>query len=95
MSVMEKTVFIAGMVVVFAYPLVFFIAGATWYLMGLYLLLAAGFYTTLKRSFCSRCMNFACPLNGVPDPIRQVFWECNPVVGRAWGYEQLDQVRKN
>ena len=29
-------------------------------------------------------MNFACPLNGVPDPIRAAFFIRNPIVGRAW-----------
>ena len=87
MSFMEKFFFIAGLVVVFGYPLVFLIAGGTWYLMGLYLLLAAGFYVSLKKSFCSQCMNLACPLNVVPDSTRRAFLECNPVVGRAWGHE--------
>ena len=87
MSFMEKFVLIAGLVVVFGYPLVFFITGGTWYLMGLYLLLVAGFYISIQRSFCSRCMNLACPLNGVPDPVRRAFLKRNPVVGRAWGVE--------
>jgi hypothetical protein len=87
MSAKEKTVFFGGLVAVFGYPLGFFINGGLWYLLGLYILLTAGFYTTLKRSFCSKCMNFACPLNGVPDPVRQKFWECNPVVGKAWGHD--------
>ena len=92
MSPVEKVVFIAGLVVVFGYPLVYFIASGAWYLMVLCFLLTAGFYVTLKRSFCSKCMNFACPLNAVPDPVRQEFWELNPVVGRAWGINDQTQV---
>lgn len=87
MSTVEKTVFFGGLAAVFGYPLGFFIASGLWYLLGLYILLTAGFFVTLKRSFCTRCMNFACPLNGVQDSVREVFWELNPVVGRAWGIE--------
>ena len=43
-----------------------------------------GFFGALKVSFCSRCMNFACPLNGVPDSGRALFFKCNPSVGDAW-----------
>lgn len=85
MSTMENTVFFAGLVLVWGYPLGFFVAGGLWYLLALYILLTAGFYATLKKSFCSRCMNFACPLNDVPDKVRRIFWECNPEIGRAWG----------
>jgi hypothetical protein len=33
---------------------------------------------------CPKCMNFACPLNSVPDPVRAEFFERNPVVADAW-----------
>jgi hypothetical protein len=95
MSTVEKVVFIAGLVVVFGYPLVFFIAGASWYLMGLYVLLAAGFYVSLKRSFCCQCMNMACPLNSIPAQVREEFFKCNPVVGRAWGHEPVRHERES
>ena len=39
---------------------------------------------TLKMFLCTQCMNFACPLNGVPDPVRVKFFERNPVVAEAW-----------
>ena len=32
----------------------------------------------------SKCMNFACPLNGVPESVRGLFFERNPPVARAW-----------
>jgi hypothetical protein len=85
MSITEKTIFLSGFGVVWGYPLGFLVAGGLWYLLGLYALLTIGFFVTLKRSFCTRCMNFACPLNGVPGPVREVFWELNPEIGRAWG----------
>ncbi len=62
------------------------IAKALATLLGLYLLLTAGFFMTLKMFLCTQCMNFACPLNGVPDPVRVKFFECNPVVADAWNH---------
>jgi hypothetical protein len=52
-----------------------------------YALLNAAFFMTLKRFLCSRCMNFACPLNSVPDSVREAFWDRNPAVAQAWGYK--------
>lgn len=95
MSITEKVLFLSGFVVVWGYPLGFLVAGGTWYLLGLYVLLTTGFFVTLKKSFCSRCMNFACPLNGVPDPVRQEFWKYNPVVGRAWGFEPGEHPKRS
>jgi len=80
----EKTVFFGGLVAVWGYPLAFFVLGGSWFPLGLYVLLTAGFYATLKMFICTQCMNFACPLNGVPDPIRIKFFERNPSVARAW-----------
>ena len=85
MSTAENVVFFAGLAAVFGYPIVFLVAGGLWYLLGLYVLLATAFAVSLKRFLCSQCMNFACPLNGVPEPVRQLFWERNPRVGEAWG----------
>ena len=84
MSTAETTVFFGGLVAVWGYPLAFFVLGGLWLLLGLYLLLTAGFFMTLKMFLCTQCMNFACPLNGVPDPVRVKFFERNPVVAEAW-----------
>jgi len=84
MSTAENIVFFAGVVAVWVYPLPFFVVGRQWFLLGLYILLSAGFFTTLKMFLCSQCMNFACPLNGVPEPIRNRFFDRNPLVADAW-----------
>jgi hypothetical protein len=84
MSTAEKLVFHGGLVLVWVYPIGFFIVGGLWFFLALYLLINSAFFLTLKRVFCSRCMNFACPLNGVPEPVRRSFRKRNPSVGRAW-----------
>jgi len=84
MSTAENIVFFGGIVAVWGYPLPFFVVGGLWFLLGLYTLLSAGFFVTLKMFLCSQCMNFACPLNGVPEPVRNRFFDRNPLVADAW-----------
>ena len=85
MTTMEKFVFEAGIILIVAYPLVFLLAGAQWFLLAIYLLTTAGGYATLRRSYCSQCMNFACPLNNVNEEVRAAFFNRNPVIAKAWG----------
>lgn len=70
MSTIANVVFIGGIIAVWVYPLVFLILERLWLHLGLYGFLTAGFFGTLKMAFCSKCMNFACPLNGIPDSVR-------------------------
>jgi hypothetical protein len=84
MSVAEKIVFEAGLVLVFGYPLVFLLLGAQWLLLVIYFLTGASFVATLRRSYCSQCMNFACPLNIVDEKVRTAFFQRNPRVAQAW-----------
>jgi hypothetical protein len=84
MSLAEKVVFFSGLVVVWGYPLAFFVVSGLWLLLGLYILLTTGFFMTLKMFLCTQCMNFACPLNAVSNSARELFFERNPSVARAW-----------
>jgi hypothetical protein len=84
MSTGENVVFFAGLAVVFGYPLGFFVAGGLWFLLILYVLLATAFAVSLRRLLCSRCINFACQLNGVPEPVRMAFRNQNPRIRHAW-----------
>ncbi len=84
MSFGEKVVFLGGFVLVWGYPLVFFIDLERWFELGLYALCVPGFFMTLKVFYCTRCMNLACPLNGVEPEARQEFSEKNPRVKEAW-----------
>ncbi|MBC8275650.1 MAG: hypothetical protein H8E40_11875 [Chloroflexi bacterium] len=42
------------------------------------------FFWTLQRITCSKCVNFSCPLNGVPKPVVDRYLEKNPVMREAW-----------
>jgi hypothetical protein len=50
----------------------------------MYALTAAAAGTTLKRFLCTRCMNFACPLNETDETARQAFFKRNPTLAQAW-----------
>ncbi len=85
MSITEKIVFVTGLVLVMGYPLAFLLIGPQWFLLAVYLITVVSFYLTLRRSYCSECMNFACPLNIVGEDVRSEFFKRNPVIARAWG----------
>ncbi len=84
MTTTEKTVFITGLVLVMGYPLAFLLIGLQWFLLAVYLVTVVSFYLTLRRSYCSECMNFACPLNLTSEKTRAAFFMRNPVVAKAW-----------
>jgi hypothetical protein len=84
MSTLEKTVLLTGFAIIWGTPLPFFVVSGRLFLLALYLLLVAGFFMTLKLFLCSQCMNFACPLNSVPEPARKLFFARNPIVARGW-----------
>ncbi len=85
MSLLEKATLLGGFALIWGYPLIFLLSGRQWFLLIVYVLTTAAFFMTLKFFLCTQCMNFACPLNGVNDDLRQEFFRQNPDVGRAWG----------
>ncbi len=89
MSEVEKLVFGAGLVLIWGYPLPPLVIDGKWFLLVLYVLTNTGFFVTLKLFLCSRCMNFACPLNAVGQEARDEFFQRNPSVARHWGVSSL------
>ncbi len=84
MSFAEKSVFLAGLTIIFVYPVIFLILAAQWFLLIVYVLTVVGFFMTLKLFLCTQCMNFACPLNAVRGKSRREFFRCNLEHARAW-----------
>ena len=85
MSLIEKVVFWAGLAGVFLYPLLLFLVYADWTLAVVYtMLMAVAYLLMMRKSMCSQCMNFACPLNLVDQETREEFFERNPEVRIAW-----------
>ena len=87
MSLMEKFLFFGGFAIIWGYPLIFLLIGMQWFLLIVYVISAVGFFMTLKIFLCSQCMNFACPLNGVIDSVKQEFFKQNPEVAKVWGVD--------
>jgi hypothetical protein len=85
MSAAERFWFFAGFVAVLGTPLAFLLLDAQWLLLVLFASTTVAAATTLRLSFCSQCMNFACPLNTTGDAARSAFFERNPEVAEAWG----------
>ncbi|MBT8362374.1 MAG: hypothetical protein KJO32_15600 [Deltaproteobacteria bacterium] len=84
MSNAEKFWFFSGLVVVWGYPLPFFFHTDAWLLLVLYVMINAAFFNTLTFFLCSKCMNFACPLNTVDQVSRALFFQRNPSVACHW-----------
>lgn len=84
MTANEKTIFFGGFVFVWGYPLPIFILAEQLFLLIIYLLATAGFFIILSVFMCSKCMNFACPLNHVDKRVREKFFEKNPAAGESW-----------
>lgn len=88
MSLLEKIIFFSGLLLIFAPPIVFLIISRDYIFLGFYGLLLLRWMTGMRNLYCSSCINFACPLNAVSDEVRNIFFEKNPVVGRAWQGEK-------
>ena len=77
MSRWEQVQFIAGVLIFLLYPLVFTVIGGAYLLAGIGLVCAASFGYLLWRNICSRCVNFSCPLNNVPEDVVKAYRERN------------------
>jgi hypothetical protein len=84
MSAGEKAVFFGGLALVAGYPLASLAISMQWLFLVLLVTLAAVMATAMHTRMCSRCMNFACPLNHVEPSVRAEFFARNPVVAQAW-----------
>lgn len=93
MSRSERRQLYAGFVLFGGLPFPFLLAGGQ-----LVLALLAGwgllvFFFTLKKTICPTCVNFSCPLNGVPKVTVDAYLRRNPTMRAAWeqhGY-RLDE----
>lgn len=77
MSRSEQVQFIVGVLIFLLYPLVFTVLGGEYMLAGIGLVSATSFGYLLYRNICSRCVNFSCPLNNVPEEVVKAYQERN------------------
>ena len=84
MNLMEKTVFIAGFIILFSFPVIAAFYTQAYYLLVLYLVLLVLWKLMLKRIYCSHCNNFACPFNSTNIKFKKQFLAQNPAIAKAW-----------
>ena len=84
MSRSEKIQLWIGFGILGGYPFPFMLLGGRtlWALVALVGLVL--FFWALRRYTCSRCVNFSCPLNSVPQEIVDAYLARNPVMRQAW-----------
>jgi hypothetical protein len=85
MNYFEKGVWLLYVAVIFLYYIPFFIISEQWLLLTLTssAIFIAGW--TLQRTKCNRCYNLSCPVNRVPDAVKESFFKNYPEFGKAWG----------
>jgi hypothetical protein len=45
---------------------------------------AVALLVLLRRHYCTRCINFGCPLNNIPSQLKTAYLNRNPAVKKAW-----------
>lgn len=84
MSTSEKIQLMIGFVILIGYPFPFILLGNQYAMALVALFGGVIFFGTLRKTTCSRCVNFSCPLNLVPKDVVDDFLTRNPVMRKAW-----------
>jgi hypothetical protein len=92
MTTAEKIIFFTGMIAVLIYPIFFLIFTHHLLFLVIYLILIIPGVILLNLFLCTQCMNFACPLNKVKKEVRDVFFEKNPSIKKAWKKSREDKT---
>ena len=71
MTWVEKAVLFAGFGAVWGTPLAVMVLHRRWFLFAVGAATTVGFFVLLGQVQCRRCINLACPLNRVPEPLRR------------------------
>jgi hypothetical protein len=84
MSRSEQAQFIIGALLWITIPFVFLLLGREFLLTGIGLAAAVSAVYGLRQTACRRCINFSCPMNGVPKPVVDGYLRRNPQMRQAW-----------
>jgi hypothetical protein len=93
MSRWEQVQFFAGALILVGFPFPFLLTGRQYAWALAALAGALGFALNLRRTVCTRCVNFSCPANRVPKPVIDAYLRLNPTMREAWeaaGYHLSD-----
>lgn len=79
----EEIVFLVYVGVLVLYYIPFFVLGGQWLLLLIATLALVTWAWTLLRTQCTRCYHVFCPLNQVPEELREEFFDHYPAFARA------------
>jgi len=72
------------LLIILLLPVVLLIIQQSFIFLSLYVVILIAWKIGLRSLYCKHCINFACPFNTVDDETRNVFFEKNPIVKKAW-----------
>jgi hypothetical protein len=80
----EKVVWLLYVAVLFLFYVPFFIISQQWLLLAITSWALLAWAWTVVRTQCTRCYNLSCPVNRVPDDVKEHFFEHYPEFAKAW-----------
>jgi len=84
MSILEKIIFISGLLIILLPPVVFSLIKQSFISLSIYIAILIAWKIGLRTFYCKNCINFACPFNVVDDKTRNAFFDKNPIIKSAW-----------
>ncbi len=84
MSKSEKIQFVIGALLWVGFPFPFMLLGQEYLLAAVGACAAVSGIFTLRISVCTRCVNFSCPMNAVPETLVEAYLKRNPQMEAAW-----------
>lgn len=80
----EKIVWLLYVAILFLFYIPFFILSQQWLLLGITSWALLSWAWTVLRTMCTRCYNLSCPVNRVPDDVKEGFFRHYPEFAKAW-----------
>lgn len=74
----EQVIWLAYVVVLFLYYIPFFVISAQWLLLAITTWAAFTWAWTVQRTQCNRCYMLTCPVNRVPEQVKDMFYKNYP-----------------
>jgi hypothetical protein len=92
LSRVEQVVWLGYAGLLFLYYIPFFVISQQWLLLVLTSFWVVAAAWTIWRRQCSRCYNLSCPVNHVPEEVREAFFRHYPEFAQAWGVVVEEEV---
>jgi hypothetical protein len=83
----EQIAWLVFVAILFLYYVPFFVISQQWLLL---VITTAGIFTaawTIQRTQCTRCYHLSCPVNRVPEEVREGFFKNYTLFAEAWGHK--------